>query len=166
MGRSVAVAELVREPALPRLELQPAPLQEWDGLMSASGDDGGVPQMPVALLGEIGVPRQEGAPAQVRSFLPGDFCHPYLKLLPGPPGERVEGLVVKPSTVNPPLSREGRSRVHARSALTTRLRGPNPKKQLRLITTQQGKKHSEPETGTFLDPSPVGERKPCFDDGH
>ena len=28
--------------------------------------------------------------------------------------------------------------------------------------TQQGKKHSEPETGTFINPSPVGERKPWF----
>ena len=33
-------------------------------------------------------------------------------------------------------------------------------------STQQGKKHGEPETGTLINPSPVGERKPCFTDGH
>ena len=114
---------------------------------------------------------------QVRSFLPGDFCHlsirfylrivafcmvfialialaAYLQTLPsifqtsdflhaanlelppGPTGELVESFVVKLSTMNPPAplssGREGRSRVHARSALTTGLRGPNPKKQLPL----------------------------------
>ena len=46
--------------------------------MSALGGDGvvevgvDVPQMPIALIGEICSPRQEGAPTQVRSFLPGD----------------------------------------------------------------------------------------------
>ena len=34
------------------------------------------------------------------------------------------------------------------------------------FVTQQRKKHSEPETGTLINPSPVGERKPCFTDGH
>ena len=124
--------------------------------MLASGDDGivevgvDVPQMPIALIGEV-----------------------LLATLGGSSGaspKLVESLVVKLSAMKPPAplssGREGRSRVHARSALTTGLRGPNPKKQLRLITTQQGKKHSEPETGTLINPSPVGERKPCFYDGH
>ena len=30
------------------------------------------------------------------------------------------------------------------------------------IRTQQGKKRSETETGTLINPSPVSERKPCF----
>ena len=140
--------------------------------MAASGDDGvvevgvDVPQLPIALFSEIGLPRQERAPMQVRSFLPGDSCHANLELAPSPTSELVESFVVKLSTMDPPAplssGRKGRSRVHARSALTTGLRGPNPKKQLRLITTQQGKKHSEPETGTLINPSPVGERKPWF----
>ena len=140
--------------------------------MSASGNDGvvevgiNVPQEPVALVREVGLPRQEGAPMQVRSFLPGNSCYPNLELTPSPTGELVESFVVKLLTIDPPApvssGQEGRSRVHARSALTTGLRGPNPKKQLRLITTQQGKKHSDPETGTLINPSPVGERKPWF----
>ena len=167
---AVAVAERVW-PALPRLELRPVPVGEL-GLVAALGDDGvvevgvDVPQVPIALFSEIGLPRQEGAPMQVRSFLPGDSCHPNLELTPSPTGELVESFVVKPSTIYPPApvssGREGRSRVHARSALTTGLRGPNPKKQLRLITTQQGKKQREPGTGTLINPSPVGERKPWF----
>ena len=30
------------------------------------------------------------------------------------------------------------------------------------LKTQQGKKQREPETGTLINPSPVGERKPWF----
>ena len=76
--------------------------------MSASGDDGvvevgvDVPEMPIALIGKICLPRQEGAPMQVRSFLPEDLCHPNLELPPGPTGELVESLVIKLSTMNPP----------------------------------------------------------------
>ena len=140
--------------------------------MSASGDDGvvevgvDVSQIPISVIGKICLPRQEGAPVQIRCLLPGDPCHSNLELPPGPPGELVEGLVAELATMRPPAplttGREGRCRVHARSALTTGLRGPNPKKQLRLITTQQGKKQREPETGTLINPSPVGERKPWF----
>ena len=74
----------------------------------------------------------------------------------------VIGKICLPRQEGAPVQIPGRCRVHARSALTTGLRGPNPKKQLWLITTQQGKKHSEPETGTLINPSPVGERKPWF----
>ena len=163
-----------------RLELQPdlpavaacvcaalvaaALMVDDDGVVEVGVD---FPQVPIALFSEIGLPRQEGAPMQARSFLPEDSCDTNLDLAPSPAGELVESFVVKLPTMDPPApsssGRKGRSRVHARSALTTGLRGPNPKKQL---DTQQGKKHSEPETGTLINPSPVGERKPCFCDGH
>ena len=132
MGRlAVAVAELVLKPALPRLELRPVPVGELglvdDGVVEVGVD---VPQVPIALFSEIGLPRKEGT-----SFLPGDSYYTNLELAPSPTGELVESFVVKLPTMDPPApwssGRKGRSRVHARSALTTGLRGPTGKETQR-----------------------------------